>query len=188
MARKIADVMPEAAATSSAAVGTTWSSARSARATRTHRFVWHDRKAWWQQEQAILAYLILNGSLGDAEYLRHAREASSFYNAFFLDHDDGGGLLQRAGERHALPARQRAVQGQPLDERVPLDRAVLPLGGLHEPADHQGADGLLLQAATRRASSATSCASPRISCRPAASRSRSAGSTMSSTPTSTPTP
>ena len=23
------------------------------------------------------------------EYLRHAREASSFYNAFFLDHDDG---------------------------------------------------------------------------------------------------
>ncbi len=28
-----------------------------------HRFVWHDRKAWWQQEQAILAYLILNGVL-----------------------------------------------------------------------------------------------------------------------------
>ena len=27
-----------------------------------HRFAWHDRKAWWQQEQAILAYLILDGS------------------------------------------------------------------------------------------------------------------------------
>jgi mannose/cellobiose epimerase-like protein (N-acyl-D-glucosamine 2-epimerase family) len=55
-----------------------------------HRFVWHDRKAWWQQEQAILAYLILKGTLGDAEYARHAREAAAFYNAFFLDHDDGG--------------------------------------------------------------------------------------------------
>ncbi len=54
-----------------------------------YRFVWHDRKAWWQQEQAILAYLILNGSLGDKAYLKHAREAAAFYNAFFLDHDDG---------------------------------------------------------------------------------------------------
>jgi mannose/cellobiose epimerase-like protein (N-acyl-D-glucosamine 2-epimerase family) len=54
------------------------------------RFVWHDRKAWWQQEQSILAYLILHGSLGQPEHLRHAREAESFYNAFFLDHDDGG--------------------------------------------------------------------------------------------------
>jgi mannose/cellobiose epimerase-like protein (N-acyl-D-glucosamine 2-epimerase family) len=55
-----------------------------------HRFVWHDRKAWWQQEQAILAYLILHGSLGDREYQKHAREAAAFYNAFFLDHEDGG--------------------------------------------------------------------------------------------------
>jgi mannose/cellobiose epimerase-like protein (N-acyl-D-glucosamine 2-epimerase family) len=54
------------------------------------RFAWHDRKAWWQQEQAILAYLILGGNLGDPEYLRHAREAESFYNSFFLDHDEGG--------------------------------------------------------------------------------------------------
>ncbi|HEX4721347.1 MAG TPA: AGE family epimerase/isomerase [Pseudonocardiaceae bacterium] len=57
---------------------------------QNHRFAWHDRKAWWQQEQAILAYLILYGSLGDNEYLRHAREAESFYNSFFLDHDEGG--------------------------------------------------------------------------------------------------
>ncbi|MEB3289792.1 MAG: AGE family epimerase/isomerase [Leptolyngbya sp.] len=54
-----------------------------------HRFVWHDRKAWWQQEQAILAYLILAGTLDNPEYLRHARESAAFYNAFFLDHDDG---------------------------------------------------------------------------------------------------
>ena len=29
-----------------------------------NRFAFHDRKAWWQQEQGILAYLILNGTLG----------------------------------------------------------------------------------------------------------------------------
>jgi mannose/cellobiose epimerase-like protein (N-acyl-D-glucosamine 2-epimerase family) len=55
-----------------------------------HRFTWHDRKAWWQQEQAILAYLILYGTTRRAEFLRHAREAQAFYNAFFLDHDEGG--------------------------------------------------------------------------------------------------
>jgi uncharacterized protein YyaL (SSP411 family) len=57
---------------------------------KQYRFAWHDRKAWWQQEQAILAYLILHGCLGKGDYLKHAREAASFYNAFFLDHDDGG--------------------------------------------------------------------------------------------------
>jgi mannose/cellobiose epimerase-like protein (N-acyl-D-glucosamine 2-epimerase family) len=54
-----------------------------------YRFVWHDRKAWWQQEQAILAYLILNGSLGKPEYLKYARESAAFYNAWFLDTDSG---------------------------------------------------------------------------------------------------
>lgn len=55
-----------------------------------NRLVWHNRKAWWQQEQAILAYLILAGSLREDEHKRLAREATSFYNAFFLDHDNGG--------------------------------------------------------------------------------------------------
>ena len=54
-----------------------------------HRFAFHDRKAWWQQEQGILAYLILGGILKDEGYDRLARESSAFYNAFFLDHDDG---------------------------------------------------------------------------------------------------
>lgn len=54
-----------------------------------HAFAWHDRKAWWQQEQAVLAYLILAGHTGDPGQLRHAHEASAFYNAFFLDHDEG---------------------------------------------------------------------------------------------------
>jgi anti-anti-sigma factor len=55
-----------------------------------HRLIWHDRKAWWQQEQAILAYLIMAGVLGDADYVRYAREFSSFYNAWFPDNDSGG--------------------------------------------------------------------------------------------------
>jgi hypothetical protein len=54
-----------------------------------HRFAFHDRKAWWQQEQGILAYLILHGIMGDEAYLKLARESVAFYNAFFLDHDDG---------------------------------------------------------------------------------------------------
>jgi len=53
------------------------------------RFVWHDRKAWWQQEQAILAYQIMHGVLKDEEYLKLARESQAFYNSFYLDHDDG---------------------------------------------------------------------------------------------------
>ena len=57
---------------------------------KVHRFVWHDRKAWWQQEQAILAYLILTGILKDEEYKRLARESAAFYNAWFLDLEDGG--------------------------------------------------------------------------------------------------
>jgi hypothetical protein len=57
---------------------------------RFHRYAWHDRKAWWQQEQGILAYLILHGIVKDDDYLRFAREGSAFYNAFFLDVDSGG--------------------------------------------------------------------------------------------------
>lgn len=57
---------------------------------KQHRLVWHDRKAWWQQEQAILAYLILAGSLNKPEYAKLARESAAFYNAWFLDTEDGG--------------------------------------------------------------------------------------------------
>lgn len=67
---------------------------RPARAAGGHRLTWHDRKAWWQQEQAVLAYLIMAGNGlgpgGGAEFLARARQAASFYNAFFLDHDEGG--------------------------------------------------------------------------------------------------
>jgi len=55
-----------------------------------HRFAWHDRKAWWQQEQGILAYLILQGWLPqESLYKKYADESATFYNAFFLDQNDG---------------------------------------------------------------------------------------------------
>jgi len=54
-----------------------------------HRYAWHDRKAWWQQEQGILAFLILAGTMDLPEYKKLARESVAFYNAFFLDHDSG---------------------------------------------------------------------------------------------------
>src|SRR5207237_7168320 len=90
LAQKIAEVMP--AVGSDRQRGGWYDVVERARAPGqgAHRFVWHDRKAWWQQEQAILAYLILHGVLGGEAYQRHAREAQAFYNAWFLDHDDGG--------------------------------------------------------------------------------------------------
>ena len=54
-----------------------------------YRFAWHDRKAWWQQEQGILAYQILYGCLKKPEYLDLVRSSAAFYNTYFLDHDDG---------------------------------------------------------------------------------------------------
>ncbi|XVS60763.1 AGE family epimerase/isomerase [Actinosynnema sp. CA-299493] len=65
-----------------------------------HRLVWHDRKAWWQQEQAILAYQILAGTTGDPEFLKQGREAQAFYNAFFLDHDEGGVYFNVLADGH----------------------------------------------------------------------------------------
>ncbi|WP_240695684.1 AGE family epimerase/isomerase [Candidatus Chloroploca sp. Khr17] len=90
LARKIAELMP-AAGSDQQRGGWYDVVERMLRPGEEHyRHVWHDRKAWWQQEQGILAYLILHGMLKDDEYLKLARESASFYNAFFLDHDDGG--------------------------------------------------------------------------------------------------
>jgi mannose/cellobiose epimerase-like protein (N-acyl-D-glucosamine 2-epimerase family) len=54
-----------------------------------HRLAFHDRKAWWQQEQGILAYLILTGCLKRDDYRKLARESAAFYNAWILDTDSG---------------------------------------------------------------------------------------------------
>lgn len=90
LARKIAALMPEAGSDQQRGGWYDVVERTLGEGEQNHRYVWHDRKAWWQQEQGILAYLILHGSLKDEEYLRLARESAAFYNAFFLDHDDGG--------------------------------------------------------------------------------------------------
>lgn len=54
-----------------------------------HRLAFHDRKAWWQQEQGILAYYILAGCLKNPTYKKLAEESAAFYNAWFLDTDSG---------------------------------------------------------------------------------------------------
>jgi hypothetical protein len=89
LARKIGEVMPQVGMDRQRAGWYDVMERMRRGAEEWNRFAFHDRKAWWQQEQGILAYLILNGVLGGDEYLRIARESSSFYNAFFLDHDDG---------------------------------------------------------------------------------------------------
>jgi anti-anti-sigma factor len=92
LAKKIADLMPDAGSDRQRGGWYDVVERTLGEGQEHYRFVWHDRKAWWQQEQAILAYLILAGCLGEetGDYMKHANEASSFYNAWFLDHDEGG--------------------------------------------------------------------------------------------------
>ena len=53
-------------------------------------FAWGNTKDFWQQEQAILCYLIVHGFTGKAEHLQLAREMMAFWNMYFLDHDNRG--------------------------------------------------------------------------------------------------
>jgi len=53
-------------------------------------FAWGNTKDFWQQEQGILAYLILFGATQEYRYLDLAREMEVFWNACFLDHDNRG--------------------------------------------------------------------------------------------------
>jgi hypothetical protein len=56
----------------------------------TQEFAWQTTKDFWQQEQAILAYLILYGCTQSGDFLDLARESAAFWNLFFLDHDNRG--------------------------------------------------------------------------------------------------
>lgn len=58
--------------------------------TMPYEFTWGNTKDFWQQEQAILAYLILYGWTGQQRYLDLAREMMAFWNIHFLDHDNRG--------------------------------------------------------------------------------------------------
>ncbi len=90
LATKIADIMPDVGSDQQRGGWYDVVERLLADGETQHRFVWHDRKAWWQQEQSILAYYILAGVLKDETHHRFAREAAAFYNAWFLDIEDGG--------------------------------------------------------------------------------------------------
>jgi mannose/cellobiose epimerase-like protein (N-acyl-D-glucosamine 2-epimerase family) len=57
--------------------------------TGRYELAWHDRKAWWQQEQGILANYILFAETKDPKYLDSAQAGAGFYNLAFPDRDDG---------------------------------------------------------------------------------------------------
>ncbi|MGB3636145.1 MAG: AGE family epimerase/isomerase [Rivularia sp. (in: cyanobacteria)] len=90
LARKIADIMPAVGSDQQRGGWYDVVERVLAEGEESYRFVWHDRKAWWQQEQSILAYLILAGIEKEDDYKRLSREASAFYNAWFLDLEEGG--------------------------------------------------------------------------------------------------
>jgi mannose/cellobiose epimerase-like protein (N-acyl-D-glucosamine 2-epimerase family) len=90
LAEKIAELMPSVGADPQRGGWYDMVERVTAPGERFHRLVWHDRKAWWQQEQGILAYLILDGVLHRPEYAKQAREGAAFYNAWMLDTSAGG--------------------------------------------------------------------------------------------------
>lgn len=53
-----------------------------------YQFPWLNTKDFWQQEQAILAYLILYGRTKEEEYLELSREMMAHWNLNYLDHDE----------------------------------------------------------------------------------------------------
>lgn len=67
------------------------------------QFAWSNTKDFWQQEQGILAYLIMFGHLRDLSepdstlFLNLARELSSFWNLYFLDRQRNG-IFFRVGD------------------------------------------------------------------------------------------
>ena len=78
-------------------------------------FTWHNRKAWWQQEQAILAYLILAGTVMEESkkesYLNLARESIAFWNLAFLDHDYGETYFDVLDNGYAFLYEDRGSKG-----------------------------------------------------------------------------
>lgn len=84
-----------------------------------YEITWLPTKDFWQQEQAILAYLILFGYTGETRYLDLARESEAFWNLFFLDRDRWG-IFFRVRE-----------DGSPVVEGVYGDKGSHAVAGYH---------------------------------------------------------
>jgi mannose/cellobiose epimerase-like protein (N-acyl-D-glucosamine 2-epimerase family) len=84
-----------------------------------YEIVWLPTKDFWQQEQAILAYLVLFGSTNNPRYLKLARRMEAFWNLFFLDRDHWG-IFFRVME-----------DGQPVIEGTYGDKGGHAISGYH---------------------------------------------------------
>ena len=65
-------------------------------------FAWSNTKDFWQQEQAILAYLIIHGLTRDDKHLQLAREMMAFWNLYFLDHDNRGVFFRVSADGYPI--------------------------------------------------------------------------------------
>ena len=74
-------------------------------------FTWGNTKDFWQQEQAILAYLILFGHTGNEQYLDMARRTEAFWNIFFLDREHRGMYFRVTDNGLAVLQGDYAVRG-----------------------------------------------------------------------------
>ena len=71
------------------------------------QFAWGCTKDFWQQEQGILAYLIMHGAdPDDREFIALARELMAYWNLFFLDRDRQGIYFRTTAD--GLPVIQGA--------------------------------------------------------------------------------
>lgn len=73
------------------------------------QFVWGNHKDFWQQEQGILAYLVLFGYTRKPEYLDHYRDMSAWWNMFQLDRNNRG-VYFRVSD-NGSPSTERGMAG-----------------------------------------------------------------------------
>lgn len=74
-------------------------------------FAWSSTKDFWQQEQGILAYLILYGATDNLMYKDLARRMMAFWNLFFLDHDHRGIHFRVSDDGIPITAGEYGVKG-----------------------------------------------------------------------------
>jgi mannose/cellobiose epimerase-like protein (N-acyl-D-glucosamine 2-epimerase family) len=80
------------------------------------QFAWSSTKDFWQQEQAILAYYIMQGIGGDdarekADFLQLARFCSAFWNLFFIDQDNRKIFFRTTESGEPVIEGQYGIQG-----------------------------------------------------------------------------
>lgn len=80
--------------------------------TAPHHLCWHDRKAWWQQEQGILALLELQMlEPNNPRWSTYADASIDFYNTWFLDHQRGGVFFSVTADGNPWVSGQEGQKG-----------------------------------------------------------------------------